>query len=386
MADTMFTLVAVPFRANLEQDRIKQCEHLKTSLGALGPAARAFNVPNLKVGTLDSLLEASDELNKLDPQLEGTCFKLANLLQEISGVEREKALELRGVTQDGKSDVYLKEWSWTSSTYNPKDSISDLLQKFQQVAAGADERTRPALQEYLELNKKLESVKKRSQGSLANRPISEAVKKWCHGNTMETPTESDFLTTLFVAVPKAQQEEWLAKYPKFHDFVVPRSSSVVASDDEYILNSIVCFKRVVDDVKNGCRKAKFIVRELTSAEELSVAEFHSLEKKNNEDKTKLKLLLAQQYTACFVAWIHLKCVRLFVESLLRYGLPPRFVPVLIAASSHQEETIREKLAALYSDYANKFQHADDTMVHDTGALHHEYPFVCLKVANILQAR
>lgn len=35
------------------------------------------------------------------------------------------------------------------------------------------------------------------------------------------------------------------------------------------------------------------------------------------------------YSEAFSAWIHILAVRLFVESILRYGLPPQFLPVLM---------------------------------------------------------
>lgn len=36
----------------------------------------------------------------------------------------------------------------------------------------------------------------------------------------------------------------------------------------------------------------------------------------------------------FSAWVHLKALRVFVESVLRYGLPPDFTAVSIAVSLH----------------------------------------------------
>jgi hypothetical protein len=35
------------------------------------------------------------------------------------------------------------------------------------------------------------------------------------------------------------------------------------------------------------------------------------------------------YSEVFGSWMHLVAVRLFVESILRYGLPPSFVPVVV---------------------------------------------------------
>jgi V-type H+-transporting ATPase subunit C len=385
----VYTLVSVPFRSTGEQQRSAQFANLQSALGAhLGPVARLFMIPNLKVGTLDSLLEASDELQKLDPQLEGSCFKLAGILEDVSGSARQAATMLRINPQsnDVSSDYFLKDFSWNSAMYDPKESISNLLQKFAHVVSGAEERTRQSLTDYSELKNKLINAGRRNTGSLAVRPIGDLVKKWCHAQGLSAPVDSEFLVTLFVAVPKSHYEEWGKTYTKLHDFVVPKSSTVVASDNEIVLCSLVVFKKAAEDVKLQCRKLKYVVRDVVGGEELSENEVVELEKKAAADKAKLTLLLAQQYTHCFVAWIHAKAVRVFVESMLRFGLPPKFVPVLIAADAKKEDDIRSKLAQLYQDYANKYQKGEEGGVVDAGALVHDYPYVCLKVANILKAR
>lgn len=388
MADQHFTLVSVPFRASGEQQRSSQFAQLQAALGPLGPVARLFMIPNLKVGTLDSLLEASDELTKLDPQLEGTCFKLAGILEDVSGSSRANVTMLRVNPQsnDVASDYFLKDFSWNSAMYDPKESISSLLSKFAHVVSGADERTRASLTEFAELKNKLASAARRNAGTLGVRPIGDVVRSWCHAQGMSEPVESEFLTTIFVAVPKAQQDDFNAKYPSFHEFVVPKSGSVVSSDSEFILNAVVVFKKVAEDFKIQCRKHKFMVRDLTTGDDLSAEETGELERKVATDKSKLTLLLAQQFTHCYVAWVHAKAVRVFVESMLRFGLPPKFVPVIIAADAKKEDEVRAKLTTLYADYANKFQKGEEGGVVDAGALQHEFPFVSLKVTNILKAR
>lgn len=387
MAETQYTIVAVPYRGTGEQQRSSQFQQLQTALGPLGPVARLFMIPTLKVGTLDSLLEASDELNKLDPQLESACFKLAGVLEDVAGASRSSVTMLRinTGTNDVSSDYFLKDFSWNTAMYDPKDSIANLLQKFAHVTSGAEERTRGSLTEYAETKARLQAASRKGTGNLGSRPIGDVVRSWCHQQGIAEPVESEFLTTLFIAVPKTQQEDFVSAYSKFHEFVVPRSHSVVSQDGEFTLNAIVCFKKVQEDVKQQCRKAKYLVRELTTGDDLTADEHAELERKAAQDKNKLTLLLAQQYTHCFVAWIHCKAVRVFVESMLRYGLPPKFVPVLIAADAKKEDMVRDKLNALYADYSNKFQKAEDGHV-DAGALQHEFPYVSLRVSNILKAR
>ncbi|KAG5639322.1 hypothetical protein H0H81_004525 [Sphagnurus paluster] len=49
--------------------------------------------------------------------------------------------------------------------------------------------------------------------------------------------------------------------------VVPRSSKLISSDEEYSLFSVVVFRRVHDEFVQGCRENKFIVRDFVYSEE-----------------------------------------------------------------------------------------------------------------------
>jgi len=50
-----------------------------------------------------------------------------------------------------------------------------------------------------------------------------------------------------------------------------------------------------------------------------------------------------------MAWIHLKAIRVYVESVLRYGLPARFRAVVIEPSKRNEKKLRKALDDMYKD-------------------------------------
>ena len=49
-----------------------------------------------------------------------------------------------------------------------------------------------------------------------------------------------------------------------------------------------------------------------------------------------------------MAWIHLKIVRAFVESVLRYGLPVDFLTVLLVPRKYKEQKLAEALDAMFA--------------------------------------
>lgn len=50
----------------------------------------------------------------------------------------------------------------------------------------------------------------------------------------------------------------------------------------------------------------------------------------------------------FAAWVHLKAIKVFVEAVLRYCLPPNFVAMLVRANPGQESKLRAQLNQTYA--------------------------------------
>ena len=100
--------------------------------------------------------------------------------------------------------------------------------------------------EFSQLRSTLQAAARKQAGSLAVRDLGPLVPP---GQLVETEN----LTTLVVVVAKAARGDWLAQYEALSEFVVPRSSGVVAEDADYAAFTVVLFKRVVDNFKTAAR-------------------------------------------------------------------------------------------------------------------------------------
>lgn len=58
--------------------------------------------------------------------------------------------------------------------------------------------------------------------------------------------------------------------------------------------------------------------------------------------------LKVNFSECFCAWIHVKALRVFVESVLRYGLPVNFQAILLHPHKKSMKRLREVLNQLYN--------------------------------------
>lgn len=185
----------------------------------------------------------------------------------------------------------------------------------------------------------------------------------------ERLVSTENLTTIITVVPKGIQAEWRTCYESLADFVVPRSSFQVAEDSDYVAFAVVLFRRAVDDFKASARARGFQAKDVATAMFVNHEdEDHGVDggqqgvavngegaqeggaavaRMRGDVETKRAALVqwcAASYGEAFSSWIHITAVRLFVESILRYGLPPQFLPVLMHPQGKHQAAVRKLLA------------------------------------------
>ncbi|CAG9854270.1 unnamed protein product [Phyllotreta striolata] len=339
-----------------------------------------FQIPDLKVGTLDQLVGLSDDLGKLDGFVEQVTRKVAQYLGEVLEDQRDK---LQENLQANNTDLpsYLTRFQWDIAKYPIKQSlrnIADIISK-QVGQIDADLKTKSSA--YNNLKGSLQNLEKKQTGSLLTRNLADLVKK------EHFILDSEYLQTLLVIVPKAQFNEWNATYEKITDMIVPRSSELIIQDGDYGLFTVSLFKKVVEEFKLHAREKKFIVRDFTYNEEELAAGKNEITKLVTDKKKQYGPLvrwLKVNFSECFCAWIHVKALRVFVESVLRYGLPVNFQAILIHPNKKQAKRLRDVLNQLYghldSSAALSGPNVDSVDIPGLGFGQSEYyPYVYYKI-------
>jgi len=92
----------------------------------------------------------------------------------------------------------------------------------------------------------------------------------------------------------------------------------------------------------------------------------------------------QSFGDAFNGWLHLKCIQCFVESILRYGLPPDCASMLIAPKKGAEKKLVKLLCDHYKNLGGQFNDAEDDAVLTTeeknsGSSDKFFPFIYLEV-------
>ena len=127
-------------------------------------------------------------------------------------------------------------------------------------------------------------------------------------------------------------KDFLKTYETISPMIVPRSALQIDSDDEFTLYAVTTFKKHSADFLHKCRESKWTPRDFKYKEGGREEEQKEMERVTKDERKVWNEALRLGRTAwgeAVMAWIHVLALRVFVETVLRYGLPLQFVCGLV---------------------------------------------------------
>ncbi|KAF5886907.1 V-type proton ATPase subunit C 1-B-like, partial [Clarias magur] len=243
----------------------------------------------------------------------------------------------------GDLTAYMTRFQWDRAKYPtalPLKSLSDLINK--QVAQVETElKSRNAA--YSDVKMSLRTLEQKMEGSLHTRALTGIVRK------DDLVLNSEYLTTLLVVVPRTCIRQWENTYESMSEFVVPRSSRKLLEEEDAGIFTVTLFKNAVNKFKASARIHKFAVRDFNLEE--SEWQRQEMSRLSSEEKDQYGMFvrwLKVNIKEVFVAWIHIKALRVFVESVLRFGLPVSFQALLLQPERKQIKRLREELSSVFT--------------------------------------
>ncbi|KAK5965084.1 V-type proton ATPase subunit C, partial [Trichostrongylus colubriformis] len=321
-----------------------------------------FNIPDLKVGCKAIVTR-----------------KLVQYFGEVLEDDRSKLAEnLQINNKDIKT--YVTKFQWEGAKYPLKQSLKVLSEIIGKQVTQIDNDLKQKSIAYNNLKNSLASIDRKTTGSLITKDLADIVK------AEDFVLNSEYLQTVLVVVPKLSTKEWLQRYATFTSMVVPGSSQLITEEGDFALYSVTLFKKVIEEFKNVARENKFIVRDFVYDEESLKAgksERDKLVAEKQRQYAPLIRWLKINFGEIFAAYIHVKALRVFVESVLRYGLPVNFQAALVEPSKGSQKKLRAELHKLYIHLDGSAAGPIDTL-EDSPALmslgvNEYYPYVFFKL-------
>jgi V-type H+-transporting ATPase subunit C len=143
---------------------------------------------------------------------------------------------------------------------------------------------------------------------------------------------SEYLETHLVVLPNAAKKEFLRSYETISPMVVPRSATEITHDDEFTLFAATTFKKHSPEFVHKCREMKWTPREYKYVEGGKEEEKKEVERVSKDERKiwgEALRLGRTGWSEAVMIWMHVLTLRVFVETVLRYGLPLEFVSALV---------------------------------------------------------
>lgn len=178
----------------------------------------------------------------------------------------------------------------------------------------------------------LASFQRSFTGNLSQKSLTSIINP----ESLLKPDESEYLQQHLVAVPSTLGRDFIKTYEQISPMVVPRSAQLMAKDDEFQLYAVTVFKKHSNEFVHKCREHRWTPREMKFTDGGREAEEQEMQKLVKEEKRvwgEALRLGRTGYSDAVMGWIHVLALRVFVETVLRYGLPLNFVCGLIKVLS-----------------------------------------------------
>ncbi|SGZ54420.1 CIC11C00000003706 [Sungouiella intermedia] len=312
MESTQYLVVSLPQSANAYPFLERQLNLGKQPLAE-------FKLPDFQIKTLDSLVQLSEEIAKLDSTLAASVTKVVDVVQTV---EPNKLFNETRVVNLKPATWFVEHFTWNTSKYRLDKPIKDLVQLISSEALSLDNDVRLAYQQYQGAKSNFLAADRKKNGDLSIKSLHEIVRP------EHFVLDSDHLTTVLVAVPKSLVSDFEKSYESLNEWVIPRSAQEISRDSEYVLYAVAVFTKYQNDFVSATREHKWHPRTdfVYLEENLNELrkEFDLTKATETKSKNDLIRLSKTAYSEIFSAWFHIKAIRIYIESVLRYGLPPQF--------------------------------------------------------------
>ncbi len=386
-------------------------------------ATTSFPIPELLVGTINSLMLLSDDLIKLDNACKNVVLAIERQGKELynkqyKDVTKEQIDSWAFVDSNRSMLEYFMGFQWAEQKYPKGYPLQEMSNLIKTKVNKMEDDLKHFQQNYQEKRTLKATADRSGRGNLLVKDLSsvlevESKQERTKGTTIVSSGQplrcSDFLNTQFmktlvVVVPTSASKEFEATYttlggPEDQDDlgtstkesdsllnsnetkedpssildsatslpcspVVPGSLMKVLDDHDSILYLITVLKSqqersaqgdidqwtLADSFYHSCRKRRVVIRDFDvdpKVASLNRAAKSKLDSDYLHYQGKTLDWCKVHYGEAVIAWGHVKAIRVHVESVLRYGLPPEFKTVLIVPKSGKDKKLRDVLKKLY---------------------------------------
>lgn len=268
---------------------------------------------------------------------------------------------------------YLCNFVWNDSRFSTKaHTAQSLLAKFKEEISTLDSLIKKCTSEHNAARQFVDGLSRKSSGNLQSRSLAELVSK------EDVIPPSEYLVAVFVVVSSGDSKKFEESYDTLTNFVVPDSQKKICTEGDFILYRVVLFKNVLKEYIDKARDLKWLLREYEHHDGRRAddkKDFKAAETAATDARATVLRHLMTAYPDALIIIAHLKTLRVFCESILRFGRPEvsQFCSAVLLVKRGKYEDLRRTLNDLYKHLADDaFVASEEELVANVDV----HPYVC----------
>jgi V-type H+-transporting ATPase subunit C len=341
---TKYLLVSLPTSISTSSDKEEALTALRSTVSSENVTVSPFKIPEFKIGTLDALVQQADDLAKLEGNCEAVVAKVGDSLRFLLEGDEDKIIQQKTVN-DKPADQYLRTFTWNKVKYRADKPLAELIDSLQKELVSIDNDVKAKLAQYTQVKTNLTTLQRKQTGNLSTKSLTPVV------DPSLLIQDSEYLETHLIVVPNNAKKDFIRSYETLSPMVVPRSSIEVTHDDDFTLFAVTTFKKHSAEFQHKCREQKWTPRDYKYIEGGKEEERKEIERVSNDERKiwgEALRLGRTGWSESVMIWVHVLTLRVFVETVLRYGLPLDFVCGLIKTSPKVAVKVKKSLDSAYS--------------------------------------
>ncbi|CAI2371829.1 unnamed protein product [Moneuplotes crassus] len=338
----------------------------------------ALDRSKFKIGTLDQLVKLNDALVKVDHHLETVVKKIQRQSEEVS-----ESVKLKIETSDATVELeeYVQGFQWDDQKYPRSRALFDIATIISEKMTTIDTDMKKHIEEYSIMKNQLFQLRKKDEGNFNNRDPGDIIygkvgpEHFIH--------DSKFLRNVLVIVPKNKIEYFETNYESVKEGVVPRSArhlKGLEDKDGSQVYRIVVMENSVDSFVLKCKQTIGCVAKVFIYDEegylRDIEEAKEIEAKLNKMTGKLEKRCYYTFSELFMASMHLKVMRAYIDGVLRFGIPPKFITTVVHTKSGNTKKLLSSLTDLFAEAKMREMYGTKDEIGDTEDF---FPFVYIPI-------
>jgi len=342
-------------------------------------------MPKLRTLPIDQLMHVDDDFLELDHLIRSHIQKIIKFNSKICSSIKKVVNSY--MLPSYKVNSTIANFKWDCGVFNPITPLKDLYEKIINDVQRIGSEMEILQQRYDENINEFRAYESQDTCSLADKKPHLVISD-------SQILSTQYLTTLYVTLPKILKDDFIAIFDNEEFNVVPRSLNLIDADRTHLAYTIVVFKKQAQDYIKYLSDKKINAQLIEYGKES--AKDYWYDRAENKERVHTtanvaKIWLEMTVEEIISLYLHIKIIILHNQYILKFGLPLRishFLTIFLSPNC-SKTSLHKTLVSIGNEIIAKDKSLSQSVAdmktfttkHSIHADDHEVPFSLQKFGN-----